>query len=97
MASILETVGSVMMGETDLKELKKKVERALIKSVYAPLTKSSRSGIESKYDAQITKAASEGKATTATIVGQLDTAIRGKGRKAVESTVRKYKNDYDTL
>ena len=97
MASVLETIGGVMTGKTDFKELKKKMEKALVKSVYAPLAKSSRRWIVSKYDAQITKVASDGKTATETIVGQIDTTIRGKGRKAVEATIKKHKKEYDDL
>ncbi|EHJ53023.1 hypothetical protein [Streptococcus macacae] len=97
MGSVVETVEEVLTGKADLKEVKKKLERALIKNIYAPLMKNSRHGIVSKYDTQITEAASEGKTAVETIIGQLDTSIRGKGRKAIESTIKKHKADYDHL
>lgn len=97
MTSVWDTVSGVMTEKVDMKEVQKKWEKALIKGVHAPLVKSSRRGIVSKYDQQICTAASDGKTSTETIVGQLDISIKGKGRKALESTIKKHKADYDAL
>lgn len=97
MVSAMETIGDVMTGRAELKELKKQMEKALIKSVYAPVIKSRRREIVSKYDDLIAEAVGDGKVATETIVAQLDTAIRGKGRKAVEAAIQQHQSAYDDV
>ncbi|MBM7642739.1 hypothetical protein [Streptococcus loxodontisalivarius] len=98
MSELTTSTSKALKGtETDFKKLKKDLEKTLIKTVHAPLILQKKGSIISDYDQKIDNAVKDGKSAITSIVNQLDTSIKGDGRKALEETVNKHKDDYDKV
>lgn len=69
-------VGDYVTGKTDIKALKKKLDKLLVTSVHAPRKKHNRRSIVSTYDDKIETTASTAKASITAIAGQIDTVLR---------------------
>lgn len=94
---VSDVVSAVFAGNEGSKAAKKEIDKAVIKNISAPLKKRKRRKIVSDYDGQIEQAAATIKSSLTTIKGQLDTAIKGKGRKAIEKAIKEHSNKYDDI
>ncbi|WP_203261444.1 hypothetical protein [Streptococcus uberis] len=90
-------VGDYVTGKTDIKALKKKLDKLLVTSVHAPRKKHNRRSIVSTYDDKIETTASTAKASITAIAGQIDTAIKGQFRTKVEIVLDNNSTKYDDI
>ncbi|GAB6641145.1 hypothetical protein MXZ34_07265 [Streptococcus uberis] len=90
-------VGDYVTGKTDIKALKKKLDKLLVTSVHAPRKKHNRRSIVSTYDDKIETTASAAKASITAISGQIDTAIKGQFRSKVETVLDNNSTKYDDI
>lgn len=94
---VLTEASDYITGEKDIKALKKKLDKLLVTSVYAPRKKHKRSSIISTYDDKIATTASTAKASITAISGQIDTAIKGQFRTKVETVIDTNSTKYDAF
>lgn len=94
---IYDTVGSVLTGETDFREIRKQLEKEAIKAFCAPPILSDRRSIVSKYDERNTTVAASTKSSVLVLSHQLDTAIEGLGGKAINSALKTHSADFDEI
>ncbi|MBP2623494.1 hypothetical protein [Streptococcus oricebi] len=94
---VIDTIGDVLQGKKDLKEIKKDLEKAAIKAFCAPPIKAERKKIEADYDKQISITAATTKTAITTLSYQMNEKIKGKGQTAIDETIDKHSKDFDSI
>ena len=80
-----------------LNEIKKQIEKYLIRNVYAPQALKKRDIIKSNAEKKISEVAKEGKSALTGINDTLDGAIKGQWSTAVRDAVVKTSKRYDEI
>ncbi|AXQ78371.1 hypothetical protein DDV21_009425 [Streptococcus chenjunshii] len=96
---IVNAVTSALTGksEEEIKAIRKSLEWEAVKSLLAPSLKAERRSLVSDYDEKIDARALQAKSEIEALGGQLDKAIKGAGRKAIETVLSDHLEDYDKI
>lgn len=94
--AITDAYDSLKQGLSDL-EAYARLEKELVRTIYAPLKKNKRNSINSEFDGTVAAIAVDTKAGLHTIQNQLDEDIKGKFGKAIQRAMTKNNSKWDDV